>query len=180
MAEFHVAAIPIGRIDVEEIEAAISRAVKVFRRPMELRDAVPVPREAEDSERGQYRAATVMKRLSTEVLKLKPGKLVGSSEEDARTPYQPDALILCHEPTRLHMRGLPTYALPDIGECIEANLRTAHLTNSEAKFVGISINTSKLSEAEADKYLKEIESQFNLVTVDPVRQGVGRIVEILS
>lgn len=93
MAEFHVAAIPIGRLDVEEIEAAISRAVKVFRRPMELRDALPVPREAEDSERGQYRAAMVMKRLSTEVLKLKPGKLVGSSEEDARTPYQPDALI---------------------------------------------------------------------------------------
>jgi uncharacterized NAD-dependent epimerase/dehydratase family protein len=92
---------------------------------------------------------------------------------------QPDALVLCHEPTRLHMRGLPTYALPDIGECLEANLRTAHLTNPQAKFVGISINTSKLSAAEADKYLKEIENQYNLVTVDPLRQGVGRIVEKL-
>ena len=25
---------------------------------------------------------------------------------------QPDALVLCHEPTRPHMRGLPDYPLP--------------------------------------------------------------------
>ncbi len=92
---------------------------------------------------------------------------------------QPDALILCHEPTRPHMRGLPTYPLPDIGECMEANLSAAHLTNPDAKFVGISINTSKLSEIEAGTYLKETENRFNLVTVDPIRQGVGRIVETL-
>ncbi len=92
---------------------------------------------------------------------------------------QPDALVLCHEPTRTHMRGLPTYPLPDMEACLEANLRAAHLTNPEAKFVGIAINTSKLSETEAGEYLKETEKRFNLVTVDPIRQGVGRIVEIL-
>ncbi len=27
---------------------------------------------------------------------------------------QPDALILCHEPTRTHMRGLPHQPLPDL------------------------------------------------------------------
>ncbi|MFG6543410.1 N-acetyltransferase DgcN, partial [Sulfitobacter sp. M22298] len=27
---------------------------------------------------------------------------------------QPDALILCHEPTRTHMRGLPEYSLPSL------------------------------------------------------------------
>ena len=27
---------------------------------------------------------------------------------------QPDALVLCHEPTRAHMRGLPGYALPSL------------------------------------------------------------------
>src|SRR5262249_45154149 len=30
---------------------------------------------------------------------------------------QPDALVLCHEPTRTHMRGLPTFALPDLRIC---------------------------------------------------------------
>ena len=28
---------------------------------------------------------------------------------------QPDALVLCHEPTRKHMRGLPDYGLPSLG-----------------------------------------------------------------
>ena len=27
---------------------------------------------------------------------------------------QPDALVMCHEPTRPHMRGLPHYQLPDL------------------------------------------------------------------
>ncbi len=42
---------------------------------------------------------------------------------------QPDALVLCHEPTRSHMRGLPDYALPDLEDCIDLNLATARLTN---------------------------------------------------
>ena len=32
---------------------------------------------------------------------------------------QPDALILCHEPTRSHMRGLPGYSLPTLNELNE-------------------------------------------------------------
>jgi len=31
---------------------------------------------------------------------------------------QPDYLVLCHEPTRKHMRGVPEYPLPDISDCI--------------------------------------------------------------
>ncbi|MBF0276925.1 MAG: DUF1611 domain-containing protein [SAR324 cluster bacterium] len=90
---------------------------------------------------------------------------------------QPDALILCHEPTRTHMRGLPTYSLPEIGECMEANLKAAQLTNPNVKFAGISVNTSKLSIPESNKFLEETENRFGMVTVDPVRQGVSRIVE---
>src|ERR1041385_2014019 len=42
---------------------------------------------------------------------------------------QPDALVMCHEPTRKHMRGLPHYELPDLKLCIERNLEAAQLTN---------------------------------------------------
>ena len=35
---------------------------------------------------------------------------------------QPDALVVCHEPTRPHMRGLPGYKLPDLKLCIERNI----------------------------------------------------------
>jgi len=93
---------------------------------------------------------------------------------------QPDALVLCHEPTREHMRGLPDYKLPDLVICMEANLATARLTNPDVQFVGISINTSGLSESEALAYMDSVESELGLPVVDPFRQGVGRIVDKLA
>lgn len=93
---------------------------------------------------------------------------------------QPDALILCHEPTRTHMRGLPHYPLPGLEECMEANIRVASLTNPEVRFVGVSIDTSRLDEDSARSYLAETEKQFGLPTVDPVRTGVGPIVDTLQ
>ena len=62
---------------------------------------------------------------------------------------QPDALVLCHDPVRPHMRGLPHYALPDLAECLEANLRAARLTNADVRVVGIALNTSAMPEDEA-------------------------------
>jgi uncharacterized NAD-dependent epimerase/dehydratase family protein len=90
---------------------------------------------------------------------------------------QPDALVLCHEPTRTHMRGLPHFSIPDLKECIDANLRVAYLTNRNARFVGVAVNTSRLSEHAADAYLKRTEQDLGLVTVDPLRDGVARIVD---
>ena len=93
---------------------------------------------------------------------------------------QADALVLCHEPTRKHMRGLPHYPLPDLKACMAANLEAARLTNPAAKFVGISINTAELPKVEAEAFLAKTEQQFNLPTVDPFRTGVGRIVEQIA
>ena len=93
---------------------------------------------------------------------------------------QADALILCHEPTRQHMRGLPHQPLPDIQECMDMNLAAAKLTNPNAKFVGISINTSGLSEEEGDKLLADFETKYGLPTVDAFRTGVAKIVDNLD
>jgi len=90
---------------------------------------------------------------------------------------QPDALVLCHEPTRTHMRGLPHFPIPDLKECMDANLGVAYLTNPNARFIGVAVNTSKLGEQEADAYLKQTEEKLGLVTVDPLRDGVARIVD---
>ncbi|WP_394245472.1 N-acetyltransferase DgcN [Vibrio astriarenae] len=93
---------------------------------------------------------------------------------------QPDALVLCHEPTREHMRGLPGYALPDIQTCIETNLQAARLTNPDVQCVGISVNTSALGKQEAMSYMDLLETEMGLPVVDPFRQGVSRIVEKLK
>jgi len=91
---------------------------------------------------------------------------------------QADALVMCHEPTRTHMRGLPGYALPDIKDCIELNERAARLTNPDARVIGLSVNTHALGDGALD-YLKKLEDQYGMPAVDPVKTGVGPLVDAL-
>ncbi|WP_413736981.1 N-acetyltransferase DgcN [Sodalis sp. RH21] len=91
---------------------------------------------------------------------------------------QPDALVLCHEPTRTAMRGVD-YPLPDLGDCMALNLKAAQLTNPRARFVGISINSAHLSEQAALDYMADLERRYGLPAIDPFRQGVGRIIDQL-
>ncbi|MCB2054592.1 MAG: DUF1611 domain-containing protein [Geminicoccaceae bacterium] len=92
---------------------------------------------------------------------------------------QPDALVLCHEPTRTHMRGLPHQPLPDLAVCMARNVEAAQLTNPDVRFVGLSINTRALGEAEAGACLAKLEDRFGLPAFDPVRQGAARLVDAL-
>ncbi|RYH08208.1 N-acetyltransferase DgcN [Tropicimonas sp. IMCC6043] len=92
---------------------------------------------------------------------------------------QPDALILCHEPTREHMRGLPDYALPSLEELRDLSLLLAARVNPEVQVIGISINTQHMSEDEAAAYLAEVEAEMGLPTVDPFRNGADRLVDAL-
>lgn len=90
---------------------------------------------------------------------------------------QPDALVLCHEPTRTHMRGLKHMPIPKLEDCFPLYLQHAYLTNSNAEFAGISINTHALDRSAADRLLKETEDRFGLPTVDPISTGTGPIVD---
>jgi len=92
---------------------------------------------------------------------------------------QADALVLCHEPMRSHMRGLPDYPLPGLGECIAANEAAARLTNPAARCIGVSVDTHNMPDGEAMPYLAKIEDQLGLPAVDPVATGVGRLVDNL-
>ena len=92
---------------------------------------------------------------------------------------QPDALILAHEPTRTHMRGLPGYALPSLERLRDTALPLARVANPACEVVGISINTKGMGEAEAERYCRETEDRMGLPTVDPIRHGAGRLVDAL-
>jgi len=93
---------------------------------------------------------------------------------------QPDALVLAHEPTRTHMRGLPTYDLPSLETLRDTALAMARVANPACQVVGISVNTQHLSEDAAVKYLAEVEARMGLPTVDPFRHGAGRLVDALE
>ena len=92
---------------------------------------------------------------------------------------QPDALVMCHEPTRTNMRGLPDTPLPPIDACIRANVEAAHLTNPECKMIGLAVNTSALQSDAAGEYMASLEKETGLPCVDPVRDGVSRLVDAL-
>jgi uncharacterized NAD-dependent epimerase/dehydratase family protein len=93
---------------------------------------------------------------------------------------QPDALILCHEPTRKHMRGLPTYQQPTLQELRDTALILARVVNPDVKVVGISVNTQHLSEDEAVAYLAKTEADMGIPAVDPFRHGAARLVDALE
>jgi len=93
---------------------------------------------------------------------------------------QPDALILSHEPTRTHMRGLPDYQLPTLAALRDIALPLAQVVNPACKVIGISVNTQHMEEAAALAYLADLEAEYGLPAVDTFRQGAGRLADALA
>ena len=93
---------------------------------------------------------------------------------------QPDALILGHEPTRAHMRGLPEYQQPSLETLRDTALALARVGNPACQVVGISVNTQHMSHDAAVAYLTKVEDRMGLPTVDPIRIGAGRLVDALA
>src|SRR5690606_32961867 len=84
---------------------------------------------------------------------------------------QPDALVLCHDAARPHVDGYPDYPLPSLRRCIDFNLEAARLTNPAVRWAGISLNTSRLPEAEGLRVLEETGREFGLPCFDPIATG---------
>jgi len=93
---------------------------------------------------------------------------------------QPDALVLCHDPTRKALAGFPHMPVRSLEEAIPAYLAAASLTNPGVRFVGISLNTSSLTQADADALLRDTAQSHGLPCVDPIRTGVAPIIEVLE
>lgn len=93
---------------------------------------------------------------------------------------QPDALILCHEPTRSHMRGLPGYCLPSLEALRDLAMTLARVANPDVQVIGVSVNTKAMPEEEANAYMAEVEARMDLPTVDPFRHSAGRLVDALA
>jgi uncharacterized NAD-dependent epimerase/dehydratase family protein len=92
---------------------------------------------------------------------------------------QPDAFVVCHEPTRRTMRGVK-HPLPSIGAVIERTVLEGRLTNPAIRCVGVAINTQALDESGMRDLLAKTSAEHGLPCVDPVRTGVGPIVDLVQ
>ena len=93
---------------------------------------------------------------------------------------QPDALVLCHDLARCTLASFPHFPVVSLEQAMPAYLSAARLTNPRAKFVGVALNTSSLSEREAKGILDRIAEQLGLPCVDPIRTGVDLLVDALE
>lgn len=92
---------------------------------------------------------------------------------------QAEALVMCTEPGRPHMRGLPARPLPDLAECIALNEQCARLTCPSARVIGIAANTAAMDGGEARRWLAKTADAFGMPAVDPVRTGVAALIDSL-
>jgi uncharacterized NAD-dependent epimerase/dehydratase family protein len=92
---------------------------------------------------------------------------------------QPDAIVLCHDPTRITIEEYPDYPIPPLAAVIDAYLRAGRLTNRAIRCAGISINSSGLTESEWPAYRARLERELTLPVCDPLRGGVACLAEAL-
>ena len=85
---------------------------------------------------------------------------------------QPDAIVLCHDPSRQTIDEYPDFPIPGLRVAIDDYLRAGRLTNRAMRCVGLSINTSSLSDAECAEYFRRVTAELGLPACDPVRTGV--------
>lgn len=93
---------------------------------------------------------------------------------------QPDALVLCHDPTRKFIFGLEDeerYPILNLAETIALNLALARRVSPDARFVGVSLNTSRIAAPEREAVFARCAEETGLPVIDPITDGAGRIVD---
>ena len=93
---------------------------------------------------------------------------------------QPDALVLCHDLSRIEIECMPGLAIPPLSVCVERYVEAARLTNPRVRCIGVAVNSRGLPEAEYRKRRDAIEAEVSLPCVDPVRDGVDALVASLD
>lgn len=84
---------------------------------------------------------------------------------------QPDVIVICHDPRRKTVLGLPDFPLPSIEETIQLALMLGRRTNPQIRCAGISLNTSGMDEDVALALIGEERARLGLPAADPLRAG---------
>jgi len=92
---------------------------------------------------------------------------------------QPDAFVLCHDPSRTHIDGFPDFPIPELSDAIAQYTIAGRITNRAIRCVGVSINSSSLSEADWREYAARVSRELSVPVCDPMRGGVDALAAAL-
>ena len=92
---------------------------------------------------------------------------------------QPDAIVLCHDPSRSTIEDYPHIPLPSLQEAIRRYVEAAQLTNPSVRCVGVAINSSSLDDTAWARYRHAVADELGLPVCDPMRGGVDAIARAL-
>ena len=84
---------------------------------------------------------------------------------------QPDAFVVCHDPSRTRLLGDEEFAVPSVEEIIDLTIRLGSRTNPAIRAAGVSFNTVALEEAEARALMARESERLGLPVADPIRGG---------
>jgi uncharacterized NAD-dependent epimerase/dehydratase family protein len=93
---------------------------------------------------------------------------------------QPDAMVLCHDPRRHAIDGLPDFPLPPLAVAVRRYEEAARLTNPAARVLALSLNTGGMSADEAEAAIVAAMDETELPVADPIRSGAGVLADALS
>lgn len=90
----------------------------------------------------------------------------------------PDAMVLCHYPGREKIKNYQV----NIPPLSELAMLHEEITKpiKPSKVIGISLNTSHLTEKEAKRKIEKAEEETGLPTVDPVRFGCEKLIDAMK
>ncbi|MDQ4080481.1 MAG: DUF1611 domain-containing protein [Gemmatimonadota bacterium] len=91
----------------------------------------------------------------------------------------PNAMVMCHQPSRKHINNNPWLKIPPLKQLIEMH-ETLVKPLRPAPVIAVSLNTYDLTDRKAKAAIAAVERQTGLPTTDPVRFDPAPIVEAID
>ncbi len=91
---------------------------------------------------------------------------------------RPDALLLVHNPLRKGIRKFESVKIPPLREAIYHHELIASFIKP-ARVIAISVDTSELTDEEAENLIVELENELGIPVSDPIREGGGKLLSVI-
>lgn len=90
---------------------------------------------------------------------------------------QPDALILCHDPSISRIKSLPDFPTPSLEIAARRHLEAGELTSPHIRLAGVSLITEKMDEQTRARVLADAEQRLGVPAFDPLKTSMDAVLD---